>query len=166
MVEFRNDADALPYTGSKMYLIRYYPCTPFDFKWRHYERHEGRTGTMPAERFFELKEDMAKRGMLNPLIVEYYIMELHHQPDFFVRVGHNRAEAAHQLGIRQGGVLFVVPETQVSKLPSGPHRDLAQDETLIYELRKIWTDVHGWESDAWKDSGLLLTLVREASNGR
>lgn len=146
------------------HIIRYYPETPIDiYPWRHYERPGGRTGTMDEERFERLMKDIRMWGFKHPLIVEYYTMEGTHTQDLYVRVGHNRAEIAHQVNIFVGPVLFVVPDHVLNRLPDGPHRDLAQDKNLLPELRKLWTDVDGWPSDAWKDSGLLLTLTREAS---
>lgn len=145
------------------YHILYYPDTPIDcYPWRFYERPGGRTGTMDEERFDLLRKDISVWGLKHPLIVEYYTMEGHRQQDLYVRVGHNRAEACQQVGRFVGPVLFVVPEGVLNRLPDGIRRELAQDKTLVSELRKLWTDIDGWPSDAWKDSGLLLTLTREA----
>lgn len=146
------------------YHIVYYPCTPIDvYPWRFYDRPEGRTGTMDVERFDRLRDDIRMWGLKHPLIVEYYTMEGHRHQDLYIRVGHNRAEACKQTGRFVGPVLFVVPDHVLNRLPDGIRRTLAQDETLLPELRKLWTDIDGWPSDAWKDSGLLLTLTREAS---
>ena len=118
---------------------------------------------MDEERFEKLRQSIHMWGIRHPLIVEYYTMEGFNAKDLFVRVGHNRAEAASQAGIFVGPVLFIVPEEIVNRLPPGPHRSLAQDKNLVSELRKLWTDVEGWPSDAWKDSGLLVSLIHEVS---
>lgn len=150
------------------YILRFYPSTPvLCYKWRAYERPDGRTGTMPTDEFMELRGSIAACGIINPFIVEYYILELHHQPDLNIRVGHNRAECMSQLGMKNGPVLFVVPADVASELPEGVWKELAVEKGLLSKVRELWCDVDRadgtkYYSDAWKDSGLLLSIVREA----
>lgn len=152
-------------------IIRYYPDTPVaSYPYRHYTREDGTiTGTMPVERFLELKDSIQQDGILNPLIVEFYKMEGLEEAQLCIRLGHNRAAILDQLGIETAPILFVVPDDCKHMLPQGEYTNIpvVRGTALLSALRHLWSEVPRAESgefigfaDAWMESELLLTTVR------
>ena len=176
-------------------LIRFYPntpltCYPFSCyentyshlpvdKRQERERSGGamtyRTGNMGYDRFERLKRSIQDEGILNPVMIEYFVKEKpngrgHHPLGLAVQVGNNRVCAMDVLGIERGPALFIVPRSVIHLLPEGLYEDVAQDKTLLPLLRKLYVEVlrapeesHDGNlgpPDAWMGSNVLLELVR------
>lgn len=168
------------------YLIRYYPETEITcYPWVYHDRFEHylpgakngkpghqRTGPMDLGAFNRLKDDIARHGVENPFIIEYYRKHLPNAAGvredncLAIRTGNNRAEAMQQLGLSRGPALFVVPRRLRPELPSDRHRNLPLDRTLELHVSRLWHEVvRGNDAPlgikgAWRDCELLVDLIR------
>ncbi len=169
-------------------MVRFYPSVRFvDYPWVYYDRYEAylpkknprdekghqRTGPMDCAGFDRLFEDIKKRGKENPFIVEYYCKDLPNAQGFrdapvlAIRTGNNCAEAMIQLGMTDAPILFVIPKTQVRRLPAGMFIDILIDGDLLRNISKLWKDLPRGndepigEKNAWRDSELLVDLISE-----
>lgn len=168
------------------WLIRFYPRTEITcYPWVYHDRYEhylpkknrtdkighARTGPYDCGKFEKLKESIAKDGILNPFIVEYYDKHLPNAKglqgfkSLAIRTGNNRAEAMHQLGQTHAPALFVVPRTVEEQLPTDPYETLALDRSLPARIARLWTAVGAdgelGPSNAYNDSELLMDILRE-----
>ena len=176
------------------YMVRYYPRVEITrYPWVYHDRYEHylpkvnkhdalghqRTGSMDLSRFNALKNDIAKHGIENPFIIEYYRKDLPNagglraEPCLAIRTGNNRAEAMSQLGMSDAPALFVVPRSQEPYLPREyEYRDLNMDASLEQCVSELWRPVvRGYDepigvAGAWRDSELLVDLVRLAKDVR
>lgn len=173
------------------YMIRFYPSVKIlDYPWVYYDRYEdylpkknrrdqfghARTGSMDMGRFTALKDDIAEHGIENPFIIEHYCKDLPNAKGFrdapvlAIRTGNNRAEAMQQLGISEAPALFVVPKTQLNHLPTCTHVDIPLDRWLEKNVCKLWKEVVRSNDEplgivgAWRDSELLMDIIRESKN--
>lgn len=165
------------------WIIRYYPDTEITcYPWVYHDRYEHylpkssprdkighmRTGPYDCGKFAALKESIAKDGILNPFIIEYYDKHLPNAEgtqgfeSLAIRTGNNRAEAMHQLGLCRGPALFVIPRRIEDELPKDPYRAIRIDRHLESEVAKLWGCVEVFDNDharPYRDSELLCDLI-------
>lgn len=173
------------------WMIRYYPSVRIhDYPWVYRDcYHEQlpkknpcdelghkRMGNMGVAQFDVLKDDIAEHGIENPFIIEYYCKDLPNAkglrdaPVLAIRTGNNRAECMRQLKISYAPALFVVPRTQVAKLPTAHHIVIPINRWLEKEVCKLWKEVVRGDDEpigvvgAWRDSVLLTDIIRESKD--
>lgn len=165
------------------YVVRFYPrCDILKYPWVYHDRaveipNRGiihtRTGSMDWQGFEDLKADIDKHGVACPFIIEYYDKHLPNAKglqgfeSLAIRTGNNRAEAMYQLGKTRAPALFVVPRYVAGELPLDYHEDFPIDKDLQNRVSRLWQLVCRGErvlgvADAWKDSVLLVDIIREA----
>jgi hypothetical protein len=151
-----------------VYHDRYHTCLPK--KNRLDEKGHMRTGPYDYLKFVALKESIKKDGVINPFIIEYYDKHLPNAKgvqgfkSLAIRTGNNRAEAMRQLKQTHGPALFVVPREVLSDLPKDEHEVLPINRQLLGHIQRLWTavgkDGELGQSDAWRDSELLMDIIR------
>ncbi len=173
--------------NTENYMIRFYPIVRIsDYPWVYYDRYETylpkknhrdemghqRTGPMDCAGFDRLLDDIKENGKENPFIIEYYCKDLPNAkglrdaPVLAIRTGNNCAEAMAQLGMSYASALFVVPTTQLPRLPTDPYVDIPIDVELQRTISSLWKDLPRGNDEpvglkgAWQDSELLIDLIR------
>ena len=171
LVRFYPDTPVLCYTYSKFVLPMNHLPQDQQQDWARKGVTEWITGNMEWSRYMRLKEDIREYGIINPFTVEYYDKPPGAPKSLAIRTGNNRACVMEQLGLDRAPVLFVVPQSLRSQLPSDDaHEELPIEPGLLDRVDALWQPVTREPTEdhdgmlgterAWTDSNLLLAIVQ------
>lgn len=109
-----------------------------------------KTGGMKREAFLSLHDDIAEKGLINPIIVE---VDAGHPPRYRIAMGNNRVEVVEQLGHEHVKALVFFKSIE-------PPNGLGEYVKIVdSELETFMEEKHPGD-ETWKKSGWADRLLK------
>lgn len=139
------------YSRFRAYYFEHLPINRLSLWDFSHMYHDGiKTGGMQLEQFLNLREDIEKNGLINPIVVE---VDSGNPPRFRVAMGNNRVEAWKQLGNDTIKALCIFKQNPPPIEGLGEH-EFVDHPNLESFMAKVHPGDELWRKSAWAEKML------------